>query len=72
MMSRMKLDEIRRARGYSQEFMAKKLGCHRATYAKLEENPQNITIGYANKIAEILNVSLDDIIFLDSNLQNVD
>ncbi len=34
MSTRMKLDEIRRARGYSQEYMANQLGCHRNTYAK--------------------------------------
>ena len=38
MSTRMKLDEIRRARGYSQEYMANQLGCHRNTYAKMEEN----------------------------------
>lgn len=72
MSSRMKLDEIRRARGYSQEYMANKLGCHRNTYAKMEEKPQNITMQEADKLATILNVSVNDIIFLESNLQNVD
>ena len=72
MNSRMKLDEIRRARGYSQEYMANKLGCHRNTYARMEEKPQNITMEEADKLATILNVSVNDIIFLESNLQNVD
>lgn len=69
--TRMRLDEIRRARGYSQEFMASKLGCHRNTYAKMEEKPQNITMEEADKIATILKVSVNDIIFLDRTLQNV-
>lgn len=69
---RMKLVEIRRMRGYSQEYMANKLGCSRSTYAKMEENPQNITMIQASQIAEILNVSTDNIIFLDSTLQNVE
>ena len=69
--TRMRLDEIRRARGYSQEFMANKLGCHRNTYAKMEEKPQNITMEEADKLATILNVSVNDIIFLDRTLQNV-
>lgn len=72
MLDRMRIDEIRRARGYSQEFMANRLGCHRITYAKMEENPQHITMSNAYKIAEILGVTLDDIIFLESNLQNVE
>lgn len=68
----MRLGEIRRMRGYSQEYMAQKLGCHRNTYAKMEENPQDITMGQADKLASILNVSVNDIIFLKSTLQNVD
>lgn len=72
MISRMRLGEIRRMRGYSQEYMAQKLGCHRNTYAKMEENPQDITMGQADKLASILNVSVNDIIFLKSTLQNVD
>ena len=68
MSTRMKLDEIRRARGYSQEYMANQLGCHRNTYAKMEEKPQNITMEEAYKLANIIN----DIIFLESNLQNVE
>lgn len=74
MISRMRLAEIRRARGFSQEYMADKLGCHRNTYAKMEEKPQNITMEAADKIATLLNVSINDIIFLFLllNLQNVD
>lgn len=68
---RMQLSEIRRMRGYSQEYMAKKLGCHRNTYAKMEENPQDITMAQANLLASILNVSVNDIIFLETILQNV-
>ena len=69
---RMKLVEIRRMRGFSQEYMANKLGCHRMTYAKMEENPQDITMAQANKLADILNVSVNDIIFLYDILQNVE
>lgn len=72
MVQRMKLVEIRRMRGYSQEYMANKLGCSRSTYAKMEENPQNITMFQASQIADILNVSTNNIIFLDKTLQNVD
>lgn len=72
MIHRMKLCEIRRARGYSQEYMANILGCHRLTYAKMEENPKDITMEEADIIARTLNVSVDDIIFLDNHLQNVE
>lgn len=72
MHNRIKLAELRRVRGFSQEYMANKLGCHRNTYAKMEENPQNISMMDANKIAFILKVSINDIIFLDTTLQNID
>lgn len=72
METRLKLVEIRRMRGYSQEFMAHKLGCHRNTYAKMEEMPQYITMEQADKIATILNVPVNKIIFLDNTLQNVE
>lgn len=72
MQHRMKLCEIRRARGFSQEYMAEKLKRHRNTYAKMEENPQNITMYDAYQISKILNVSVNDIIFLDDTLQNVE
>lgn len=72
MQRRMKLSEIRRARGFSQEYMATKLGYVRSTYAKMEENPQNISMYDAHKISKILDVSIDDIIFLDASLQNVE
>lgn len=61
----MRLIEIRRMRGFSQEYMANKLGCHRHTYARMEENPKNITIAKAIMIAQILEVNLEDIIFLE-------
>lgn len=70
--NRFRLDELRRMRGYSQEYMANKLGCHRNTYARMEETPQNITMIQAIKLASILEVSINDIIFLDDTLQIVD
>lgn len=64
MPQRMRLDEIRRARKFSQEFMAKQMGISRSTYIKMETNPQNITMEQAANLAKILNVDVDDIIFL--------
>ena len=72
MSSRMKLDEIRRARGYSQEYMANKLGCHRNTYARMEEKPQNITMEEADKLATILNVSVNELELVDQEGNYVD
>ncbi len=72
MTNRMNLVEIRRMRGYSQEYMAKALNCHRLTYAKMEEHPETITMANADIIANLLNVSINDIIFLKPTLQIVE
>ena len=72
MPKRMKLVEIRRMRGYSQEYMANGLNCHRSTYAKMEEHPEMITMADADILANMLEVSINDIIFLNHTLQIVE
>lgn len=54
----------RRAREISQEEMASKLGVHVNTYQNWEKEPEKITIANAVKIAEILNVSMNEIEFV--------
>ena len=61
---RLKLCEWRRARNITQETMAKRLGISKPTYFRWEKDPQNITMLNAEKIADILEVDLPDIIFL--------
>lgn len=61
---RLKLCEWRRARGISQGDMAKKLSISKPTYFRWEKDPQNISMHNAERIANILEVSLYDIIFL--------
>lgn len=64
MASKFTIDEWRRLRGYSQGYMAEKLDVHVNTYRTWEEKPSEIKIGKAYDIAEILAVSVADIIFL--------
>jgi len=47
----------------TQEEMANLLGVHVQTYRKLEENPEDISIKQAKKIAEYLGVPYNDIYF---------
>ena len=61
---RLKLCEWRRARGISQEEMAKKLDISKPTYFRWEKDPQNISMHNAERIADILEVGLMDIIFM--------
>ncbi|WP_046838170.1 helix-turn-helix transcriptional regulator, partial [Staphylococcus succinus] len=60
----LKLDEWRKRKGYTQISFAKKLGVSPSTYNIWENNPEMIKPKDAFKIAESLEVSIDEIIFL--------
>lgn len=64
MMGKFTLKELRRAKGFSQNYMAEVCGIHINTYRAWEEKPSEIKLGMAFKIAEKLGVSINDIIFL--------
>lgn len=57
----------RGARELTQEEMAERLGVHRSTYILWEKNPENISIANAAKVAKVLGVKMNDIIFLPEN-----
>lgn len=63
-MSYQTIEDARKELGLSQDDMASKLGIVRQTYAKLERNPENLTVGDARRICDILGKKLADIIFL--------
>lgn len=63
------LDAWRRARGISQDEMAKLCGVSAVTYRKWENDPGSINIDSAILIADKLQISLDDII-LQSHTTN--
>lgn len=57
------LRQWRRVKEISQEKMAEILGVHVNTYQNWEETPEKISIEKAMAIADIFNVSLNDITF---------
>lgn len=57
------LKQARLVRGITQRDMAKSLEVHVQTYRKMEEHPDEVTIGNAKKICEILEISYDQIFF---------
>ena len=65
------LAEWRRAKNISQEEMAKACGIHINTYRRWEENPTEIRICYADKMAERLGVNISDIIFLPNDTTKI-
>lgn len=56
----------RRAKELTQEYMAEKLGVHINTYSNWEKEPQKISIENSQKIANVLCVPLNDIVFRDA------
>ena len=61
-----KLIEIRKKRGYTQEYMAKELNIARTTYTGYENGNFSPSLEIAMEIKKILNYKKDDI-FLTSN-----
>jgi transcriptional regulator with XRE-family HTH domain len=57
------LKQARLIKGLTQSQMAERLNVHVQTYRKMEKEPDEVTIGDAKKICEILDVSYDFIFF---------
>ena len=58
----LKIKKIRRAKGYSQEYMAYRLGVTQSAYSKMEKNDRLINFQNIDKIATILEMKTIDII----------
>lgn len=61
---------IRDVKGYSQEYLANELGIGQAAYSKIESGVTDITLSRLYKIAELLEVSVYDLIPTDDNKPN--
>jgi len=57
-----KIRTIRELRGYSQEYVAAKLDIAQNTYSKLETNQTKLSTEMLDKIAAVLDVSINDIL----------
>lgn len=57
--------KLRKSKGLSQLDIAEKLGINQDTYSKLERGKIQITIERMYQIAEILDVSIDDILYYE-------
>jgi transcriptional regulator with XRE-family HTH domain len=63
---------IREAKGYSQEYVSKKLKVTQQAYSQMEKKPDNMTLARLKNLAIILDVSLisligEDNVFLQHN-----
>ena len=66
------LFKTRKKAGLSQEDVAEKLGVSRQTISKWETDETVPDIYQAKRLANIFNVSLDDLIYLDEDLQGIE
>jgi transcriptional regulator with XRE-family HTH domain len=57
-----KLKILREVNNYTQEFIAEALGMDQSTYSKLERYPKNLKANQAEKLAEIYDMSVADIL----------
>jgi transcriptional regulator with XRE-family HTH domain len=53
---------IRAVKGYSQEYVANKLGCDYSTYGKIENGKSSLTVNRLFKLAEILEVEVNQLL----------
>jgi transcriptional regulator with XRE-family HTH domain len=53
---------IREAKNYSQDFVARKLKLTQQAYSQIENKPENATLARLKQLAEILDVSLIELI----------
>ena len=53
---------IRNAKGYSQDFVAKKLGITQQAYATIEKKPENASLTRLRELSKILEVELTTLI----------
>jgi transcriptional regulator with XRE-family HTH domain len=60
----LRIRKVRESKGYSQEYMAIKLGINQSSYCKLENNQRKISIEKIVRIAELLNIELVKLIDL--------
>lgn len=68
---RNKLRSLRSERGFDQQYMADYLSIQRTTYCNKETGKSDFTVTEAKQIAELFDLSIDDIFFTERvNLKN--
>lgn len=64
-----KIESIRKAKGYSHEYVALMLDISQAAYTKIERNQTKLTVQRLYKIAEILEVDVSELLDIQVNNQ---
>ena len=58
----LKIRKLREAKGFSQDYMARKLGITQSAYCKLESNNKKINFENINKITAALGVDIVEMV----------
>jgi len=66
------IQKMRESKGFTQEYMAQKLGISRPTYVVLEKGQRNLKIEEAKQIAKLFNLSFDQLINEEEPSEQVD
>ncbi len=57
-----KIKKVRELRNLTQEYMAQQLNVSQSTYSRLEKEDGDLTVSQLNRIAELLEIKVDDLI----------
>ncbi|MCU4757435.1 helix-turn-helix transcriptional regulator [Bacillus cereus] len=61
------IKQARLIKGFTQNEMAQQLNVHVQTYRNMENHPDEVTVGNAKKICDLLGISYDQIFFNDNS-----
>ncbi len=61
------IKQARLLKGFTQNDMAQELNVHVQTYRNMENHPDEVTVGNAKKISDLLDISYDQIFFNDNS-----
>lgn len=62
----LKIRKIRESKGYSQEYMAYKLGISQSAYCKMEKSDRKMNFENISKITELLEVEFVELVSIAS------
>lgn len=66
------IKQARLLKGFTQNEMANQLNVHVQTYRNMENHPDEVTVGNAKKICDLLEISYDQIFFnVDSTFSRI-
>ncbi|WP_299247929.1 helix-turn-helix transcriptional regulator [uncultured Cytophaga sp.] len=63
-----KIKKVRELRNLTQEYMAQQLNVSQSTYSRYEKEDGDLTVSQLNKIAQLLEIKIDDLINFDEKL----